>query len=364
MGTSIIDDQDLSKVTYNGTRWIVGGSPEENNETVASSTNVGDFFTVSFRGTNIAVFGTFDSTSGGVETTYSIDGSAPVTATSQAGTTDTFRQQFWRSGPLAIGDHKLVVNMTKVNSDPTANEGTVWFDYFLVTDPTISSTAPGAPIVSQPAKEGATNAHTGAIIGAVFGGLFFLLGVVFLCLFYRRKTRVNNIHNKMEEAVLTNHHRETSVQPFRLTLADTLPNGEPTVSGAIDTERPNANAGTLISGAPAMASRKSVASMRPGTGHSTQASIGNSSTTAFVVDEPLPSSSEARNTLNDRDKRRRALRVNVDTVSSPAVTTTVATSSSQGPDLEPDPVQHVDSGLRASSVGVPESLALKENWSF
>lgn len=45
-----IDDQDFSKVTYNGT-WLRGGSPAvELKGTVSSSTNVGDSFTVSFKG--------------------------------------------------------------------------------------------------------------------------------------------------------------------------------------------------------------------------------------------------------------------------------------------------------------------------
>lgn len=46
---SIIDDQDLSKVVYNGT-WVKGGSVNEYAGTVASSTKVGDSFTVTFKG--------------------------------------------------------------------------------------------------------------------------------------------------------------------------------------------------------------------------------------------------------------------------------------------------------------------------
>lgn len=44
-----IDDQDLPLVKYNGT-WIRGGSSNEFDGTVASSTHVGDSFTVSFFG--------------------------------------------------------------------------------------------------------------------------------------------------------------------------------------------------------------------------------------------------------------------------------------------------------------------------
>lgn len=49
MSTTYIDDQDLSKVVYNGT-WVEGGTPHEYNNTVSSSTNVGDSFTVTFQG--------------------------------------------------------------------------------------------------------------------------------------------------------------------------------------------------------------------------------------------------------------------------------------------------------------------------
>ena len=49
MSQTIIDDQDLSRVKYSGA-WIVGGIPREHDGTVASSTVVGDSFTVQFSG--------------------------------------------------------------------------------------------------------------------------------------------------------------------------------------------------------------------------------------------------------------------------------------------------------------------------
>lgn len=48
--TYYIDDQDLSKVVYNGS-WVRGGTANEYDGTVASSTRVGDSFTVTFKGT-------------------------------------------------------------------------------------------------------------------------------------------------------------------------------------------------------------------------------------------------------------------------------------------------------------------------
>ena len=51
MSQTIIDDQDLSRVKYSSNTWVRGGSPHEHHETVASSTVVGDSFTVNFSGT-------------------------------------------------------------------------------------------------------------------------------------------------------------------------------------------------------------------------------------------------------------------------------------------------------------------------
>ena len=49
MSQTIIDDQDLSRVKYNGT-WLRGGDSHEYDSTVSSSTHVNDSFTVSFTG--------------------------------------------------------------------------------------------------------------------------------------------------------------------------------------------------------------------------------------------------------------------------------------------------------------------------
>ena len=121
MTTKTIDDQDLSQVTYAG-HWVRGGSPNEHEGTVASSTTVNDYFTVAFKGnsrtslylrhlmlrplpgTSISVYGTVDLTSGGVVTSYSFDGAPAAQVTSRAGSGDTYNQLFWASPTLAVGD--------------------------------------------------------------------------------------------------------------------------------------------------------------------------------------------------------------------------------------------------------------------
>jgi hypothetical protein len=49
MPTKIIDDEDLSQVTYTGD-WVHGGTADGYGGTVVSSTKVDDYFTVAFEG--------------------------------------------------------------------------------------------------------------------------------------------------------------------------------------------------------------------------------------------------------------------------------------------------------------------------
>jgi len=64
--------------------------------------------------------------------------------------------------------------MVKVNPDQTPGEGTIWFDYFLVKDPTIRSNT------SQ-------RAHVRDIVGGTVGGVAALLLITFGLWFFRRR---------------------------------------------------------------------------------------------------------------------------------------------------------------------------------
>lgn len=116
---AIVDDRDAA-VTYAGT-WVNGGSQNEHAGTVKSSNTAGDRFSVAFTGascfrfedlnsyssftigTSIAVFGTYDSSSVGVVTSYAIDGGAAQQVTSRSSPNDSYKQQFWKSNTLPAG---------------------------------------------------------------------------------------------------------------------------------------------------------------------------------------------------------------------------------------------------------------------
>lgn len=147
-----------------------------------------------------------DATSGGVITSYSIDGASSSNVTTQAGLGDTYHQQFWSSEqfPVAvqwvqqvlIDNHvhllasRLRVTMVKVNNVTQSGEGTIWFDYFLVRDPTVvtyptTSSAPLTPTTS-PISNSRQSTPIGSIVGGALGGLSLLLVAIFLLVLYRR----------------------------------------------------------------------------------------------------------------------------------------------------------------------------------
>ena len=52
--------------------------------------------------------------------------------------------------------------MVKVNPESQLGEGTIWFDYFLATDPLIGSSS-------------SKSKNIGAIVGSIIGGIIFLI---------------------------------------------------------------------------------------------------------------------------------------------------------------------------------------------
>ena len=86
---------------------------------------------------------------------------------------------------------ELLVTMVKVNPESQPGEGTIWFDYFLVTDPRIQSSS----IKSK---------NIGAIVGGVIGGIFFLIAIIALALVilrHRKKRHLAHVQPWTEKEV-------------------------------------------------------------------------------------------------------------------------------------------------------------------
>ena len=66
--------------------------------------------------------------------------------------------------------------MVKVNPESQPGEGTIWFDYFLTTDPLIRSSS-------------AKSKNIGTIVGSVIGGIIFLIIVTLALVALRRRKK-------------------------------------------------------------------------------------------------------------------------------------------------------------------------------
>lgn len=113
----IIDDQNPLVVQAGGT-WFHSGSANEFDSTTSVALSDGATLTYSFTGelktsdavywlliswllgTQIGVFGTLDTTSGGIIATYAIDSGTPESVTYQAVSAPSYRQPFWVSDAL------------------------------------------------------------------------------------------------------------------------------------------------------------------------------------------------------------------------------------------------------------------------
>jgi len=85
--------------------------------------------TLTFPGILISVYGTVDSTSGGVISSYALDGAAAAEATSRAGPGDTYNQLFWTSpGLVSAGDQYafMVWKDCSISDFSLANSSLKW----------------------------------------------------------------------------------------------------------------------------------------------------------------------------------------------------------------------------------------------
>ncbi|KAK0216787.1 hypothetical protein IW262DRAFT_1463727 [Armillaria fumosa] len=212
MNPTTIDDRDGS-VSRIGT-WTDGGTPHEYDSTVSSSKSDGDHLMVTFTGTQIAVYGTYDYSSSGVITSYAVDGGNATRVTHSPGSGDTYNEMFWESDLLELQQHQLVVTMVHVNTDYGDLEGTVWFDYFNVYNETTSTSASpltgSATLSSSPssstanpsdaaaslASSDSSSANIGAIVGGIVGGVFVFLVVAVVFVWYRSRQKRRDAHTR------------------------------------------------------------------------------------------------------------------------------------------------------------------------
>jgi hypothetical protein len=99
--------------------------------------------------------------------------------------------------------------MVKDNPDSQPGEGTIWFDYFLATDPLIQSSS-------------TKSKNIGAIVGGVIGGIIFLIAIIALALVAlrrRSRRRVEHIQPWTEKEVEpVDSIRTLFLKPFFFTI--------------------------------------------------------------------------------------------------------------------------------------------------
>ena len=83
---------------------------------------------------------------------------------------------------------QLHVTMVKVNYKSQPGEGTIWFDYFYVTDPTITSMVPLTPSSTLSPITNAVHQSTpvGMIVSSVLGALLLMLVLSLVLVFYHQ----------------------------------------------------------------------------------------------------------------------------------------------------------------------------------
>jgi hypothetical protein len=105
---------------------------------------------------------------------------------------------------------ELLVTMVKVNPESQPGEGTIWFDYFLVTDPRIQSSSTTA------------SKNIGAIVGGVIGGISFIIVIMALALVAlrrRNKRRLGHVQPWTDKEVQSvDSYRTSFLKPFFFTI--------------------------------------------------------------------------------------------------------------------------------------------------
>lgn len=302
-------------------------------------------------------------------------------------------------------------------------EGTIWFDYFQVDNS--NTDIPNANLTGfpQPASsniESSDQGHgshlpVGAIIGIVIGALFFLLGVAFLFLMWRRMQRDSRVAHSTEKRHCELHFSSTAndawlidisalrqsliepflssqhaPEPFLLSQHALDPSTSSTrIAAASSAERLAFDPSLLVRGPPGVGNHKSTITSfiqnpdsAPPSAYPRPQSIGASSSTSRGTLPPgaqpptlppiphLPQRSSTRPTTAQSavTSASHTSSQHLDSSADDALTVTLVPSSPVGTALVPDgeeetgstsPRQHVDSGVREPGVILAHSVRQK-----
>ncbi|KAK7461768.1 hypothetical protein VKT23_008199 [Stygiomarasmius scandens] len=188
-----LDDTDPS-ITYRGSWWI-GGRPNEYNTSTHGSKSVHSSASLTFRGTQIAIYATLDAKDpinpdpvseiqidGNVMSTYK-----PVLLDSEI----QFRQKIFDSGVLLDGKH--ILSITSLVDSNTS----IWLDYFeYIPSPLSPSESPDSNQPSTPIGGGSRLGLPSAVQVSGRSGLawilLLLMVVCAICVWFWRQRRPQN----------------------------------------------------------------------------------------------------------------------------------------------------------------------------
>lgn len=143
------------------------------------------------------MFGLLNQQPGALSSTYSVDGSTPVSFAPYNGSqtaqnsTWALHQQFFQAD-LPSGNHTLLVNVSKVTGSQM-----FWIDYIIYNNEVSTKSPSDAPFQGTPVIT-TTNAKSGIIAGAVCGGVIILALIMFVM--RRRYRRSHPQRNKHVES--------------------------------------------------------------------------------------------------------------------------------------------------------------------
>ncbi|KAF7421034.1 hypothetical protein PC9H_011554 [Pleurotus ostreatus] len=192
--TYTVDDAD-GQIKYSD-GWTKEGSGQEFNTTTTWTATRGAFFTFTFLGTSVKVFGT----STGIDPqnphmitniTYEVDDGSPAPFSGPNHTKTLYHQLFYASPPLQFAVHTLVSTCIDCSL--------VFLDYLEIEIPLslpISATVTGSQttlsataITTDRISHSQTPLPTIAMIGGVLGTLVFILASIFIYICYRQFRR-------------------------------------------------------------------------------------------------------------------------------------------------------------------------------